>query len=109
MLRACSNAILLCDGKGCRTAVHQACYGVPAVPKGKWLCDGCAAKLDPRGAHCLLCPVPGGALRPVASLGAVQPPSGAQPSPALGLHAFANLFHEVGLLKNRVCLQSAAW
>ena len=77
MLCACSNAILLCDGKGCRTAVHQACYGVGAVPEGEWLCDGCAARLDPRGAHCLLCPVAGGALRPVASLGAVRPPDGA--------------------------------
>ena len=85
-LHARSNAILLCDGKGCRAAAHQACYGVAAVPEGEWRCDGCAAGLDPRRAHCLMCPVAGGALRAVASLGAVRPPSGAR----LGVRLFSS-------------------
>lgn len=67
------NAILLCEGRDCEVAVHQHCYGVAQVPKGKWLCDGCKAKLDPTAANCALCPVVGGAVRKVAKLGSVQP------------------------------------
>lgn len=57
------NEILFCEGKGCRTAVHQYCYGIKKIPKGKWLCDACKKKLDPKKAHCILCPVVGGAVR----------------------------------------------
>jgi hypothetical protein len=71
-----SNAIVLCDGDGCTTAVHQQCYGVEALPEGEWRCDGCTAGLDPAASHCLLCPVAGGALRSVASLGTTVPPEG---------------------------------
>lgn len=59
------NAVLLCEGRGCQVAVHQQCYGVPKVPKGKWLCDACKAKMDPKAANCACCPVVGGALRKV--------------------------------------------
>lgn len=71
-----SNAIVLCDGDGCTTAVHQQCYGVEALPEGEWRCDVCTAGLDPAASHCLLCPVAGGALRSVASLGTTVPPEG---------------------------------
>ncbi|BDA48803.1 probable protein Jade-3 at C-terminar half [Coccomyxa sp. Obi] len=71
-----NNAILLCDGNGCAVAVHQQCYGVATLPEGDWRCDGCEAGLDPAARHCLLCPVAGGALRSVASMGTVVPPKG---------------------------------
>ena len=61
----CRNEMLMCDGKDCRVVAHQACYGVTSIPSGDWLCDGCKAGLDPNGSHCLLCPVPSGALRKV--------------------------------------------
>lgn len=75
--------ILLCEGPGCLVAVHQHCYGVSKVPKGKWVCDGCAAKLDPNGSHCAVCPVNGGALRKVSRLGRVL---SAQPAAARFIH-----------------------
>ncbi|CAL8463334.1 g2868 [Coccomyxa elongata] len=71
-----NNAILLCDGNGCAVAVHQQCYGVASLPQGDWRCDGCEAGLVPAAHHCLLCPVAGGALRSVASMGTVVPPEG---------------------------------
>lgn len=58
--------MLLCDGRGCSVAVHQQCYGVAKVPKGKWLCDACKDKLSPTAANCACCPVVGGALRKVS-------------------------------------------
>ncbi len=33
------NKVILCDG--CDVAVHQFCYGIPKVLKGKWFCDKC--------------------------------------------------------------------
>ena len=60
-----NNVILLCEGPGCVTAVHQLCYGVADVPEGTWLCDGCEAGLDPAAANCACCPCVGGALRKV--------------------------------------------
>ena len=39
------NLMILCDG--CDMAVHQLCYGVPKVPKGKWFCKKCVPKEDP--------------------------------------------------------------
>ena len=59
------NEILLCDGEGCDVAVHQACYAVARVPRGKWYCDACKDKLDLSQPNCVCCPVVGGALRKV--------------------------------------------
>jgi hypothetical protein len=71
------NEILLCEGRRCSVAVHQACYGVAKVPKGRWLCDGCKAGRPPEGANCCACPVTGGALRGVTAMGRVaQLPAG---------------------------------
>lgn len=36
--------IILCDGEGCRTAVHADCYGVGQVPEGSWLCEPCLSE-----------------------------------------------------------------
>ena len=37
------NAILLCDGDGCKAAYHQHCLPRPllSVPEGEWLCPAC--------------------------------------------------------------------
>ncbi|KAL3135513.1 hypothetical protein ABBQ38_005993 [Trebouxia sp. C0009 RCD-2024] len=70
------NEILLCDGEGCDVAVHQACYAVARVPRGKWYCDACKDKLDLSKPNCVCCPVVGGALRKVPSLGPVKPAEG---------------------------------
>ena len=81
------NPILYCEGKRCEVAVHMLCYGVQAVPKGKWLCDACGAKKKKKGVklRCVLCPVEGGALRRVTTLGKVVPAAGA------GSEAWAHL------------------
>ena len=60
------NEILLCDGEGCDVAVHQSCYAVARVPRGKWYCDACKDKLDLAKPNCVCCPVLGGVLRKVA-------------------------------------------
>jgi hypothetical protein len=52
----------------CSVAVHQLCYGVAKVPQGKWLCDGCKAKLKPGASNCCVCPVVGGAVKKVRSV-----------------------------------------
>ena len=65
--------IIFCDG--CDVQVHLSCYGLKRVPKGKWLCQGCADGVAPGDAAagevgtCALCPQPGGALA------ALDPPS----------------------------------
>ena len=41
------------------------CYGVHAVPEGRWLCDACNAKLKPSAANCCVCPVVGCAVKKV--------------------------------------------
>lgn len=41
----------------------QACYGVPTIPKGKWLCRVCAT--GEKNTQCMLCPNRGGALKRV--------------------------------------------
>ena len=66
VLLTCRNEILLCDGEGCDVAVHQACYAVARVPRGKWYCDACKDKLDLSKPNCVCCPVVGGALRKVS-------------------------------------------
>ncbi|KAK9865516.1 hypothetical protein WJX84_003690 [Apatococcus fuscideae] len=68
------NEMLMCDGIGCHVVTHQACYGVASIPSNDWLCDGCKAGLPPDNAHCLLCPVTGGALRKVTCFGCWRPP-----------------------------------
>ncbi len=77
----CRNAILLCDGPGCKVALHQHCCGVAEIPEGDWLCNGCAAGVPPQAHMCLLCPVSGGALRRVGATGPVKLPSGGEPHP----------------------------
>jgi len=67
MFTSCRNEILLCDGEGCDVAVHQACYAVARVPRGKWYCDACKDKLDLAKPNCVCCPVVGGALRKVCN------------------------------------------
>ena len=62
----CSNLLLICEGRGCSVVVHQQCYGVARIPKGRWLCDACTDKLSPAAANCACCPVVGGALRKVS-------------------------------------------
>jgi hypothetical protein len=57
------NEMLICEGPGCSTVVHQDCYGISKIPEGEWLCDACEAGLSPKESHCLLCPIAGGALR----------------------------------------------
>lgn len=57
-----NNQILFCDG--CNVAVHQACYGVPAVPSGHWYCDWCSVNTGIRpNRECAVCPNEGGALK----------------------------------------------
>lgn len=75
------NAILLCDGVGCKVALHQHCCGVAEIPEGDWLCDGCAAGVPSEAHMCLLCPVSGGALRRVGGTGPVKLPPGGLPFP----------------------------
>ena len=60
-----ANQIVYCDGKGCNVAVHQACYGLPSIPDGDWLCYGCHEKCHTPEDEvvCCLCHVKGGALK----------------------------------------------
>ncbi|CAM9259347.1 unnamed protein product, partial [Choristocarpus tenellus] len=41
--------IILCDGLGCRMAVHASCYGVDNIPKEDWLCEPCVHALSAHG------------------------------------------------------------
>lgn len=62
------NAILFCDKPGCNLAVHQACYGIAAVPQGDWYCAPCSAGFQhPSILACVICNIHGGPLRPVAN------------------------------------------
>ena len=56
------NQVMYCDG--CDMAVHQQCYGVPALPTGSWFCERCLERkrlgiTDPKteddGVFCALC------------------------------------------------------
>jgi hypothetical protein len=51
--------IVICEV--CEVAVHQSCYGIQVVPEGPWLCAPCSRRV--KGARCVLCPWPGGALK----------------------------------------------
>ncbi|KAL3845575.1 hypothetical protein ACJIZ3_002978 [Penstemon smallii] len=60
------NCLIKCDS--CGMVVHQRCYGVQEDVDSSWLCSWC--KLDSgvclnAERPCLLCPKPGGALKPV--------------------------------------------
>lgn len=52
------NEMVFCDA--CNICVHQACYGIMAIPEGSWVCRPCALNLQP---HCVLCPNPAGAMK----------------------------------------------
>ena len=51
----------------CDIAVHQACYDIHSVPKGKWFCDVCALGEKPQDTACVLCPLRDGAFQSVNS------------------------------------------
>eukprot|EP00897_Mesotaenium_endlicherianum_P008024 jgi/Mesen1/724/ME000011S00059 len=84
------NQILFCDA--CDVAVHQDCYGVPAVPEGQWLCSLCKNQAQAT-AQCALCPWKGGAMKPVAPA-APPPAKGGGPTDAAPQQVprFAHLF-----------------
>ena len=42
------------------------------IPEGEWLCDPCAAQVDPKATRCLLCPSKGGALKQASGGGWVH-------------------------------------
>lgn len=50
--------MVFCDS--CNICVHQACYGITAIPSGQWLCRTCAVGQRP---ECVLCPNKGGAMK----------------------------------------------
>ncbi|KAG0625738.1 hypothetical protein M758_2G077300 [Ceratodon purpureus] len=53
---------LLCCCR-CPAKVHQACYGVPKIPKGPWMCRTCKFKVsNPVSPICVLCGYGGGAM-----------------------------------------------
>lgn len=52
------NEMVFCDA--CNICVHQACYGITAIPEGSWICRPCAANVKP---VCVLCPNLGGAMK----------------------------------------------
>eukprot|EP00112_Aurelia_sp_Birch-Aquarium-sp1_P012469 Seg2622.2 transcript_id=Seg2622.2/GoldUCD/mRNA.D3Y31 product="Protein Jade-3" protein_id=Seg2622.2/GoldUCD/D3Y31 len=54
-----NNEIVFCDA--CNICVHQACYGIPDIPTGTWLCRPCSrGVLSP---PCIICPNRGGAMK----------------------------------------------
>lgn len=56
-----ANIIVFCDG--CDVAVHQDCYGVPAIPEGQWLCRRCESAGIGAEVDCILCPQRSGAFK----------------------------------------------
>ncbi|XP_057366842.1 protein AF-10-like isoform X2 [Daphnia carinata] len=57
------NPLVYCDGAGCTVAVHQACYGIVAVPSGPWFCRKCESQERAARVRCELCPSKDGALK----------------------------------------------
>ncbi|XP_072931229.1 uncharacterized protein Alh isoform X6 [Epargyreus clarus] len=57
------NPLVYCDGNGCTVAVHQACYGIIAVPTGPWYCRKCESPENKGKVRCELCPSKSGALK----------------------------------------------
>ncbi|CAI8037996.1 Protein Jade-3 [Geodia barretti] len=56
-----TNDMIFCDV--CNLCVHQACYGLPTIPRGRWLCKTCST--GERDTPCMLCLNSGGALKRV--------------------------------------------
>ncbi|XP_077302362.1 PHD finger protein rhinoceros [Arctopsyche grandis] len=56
------NEMVFCDS--CNICVHQACYGITAIPSGQWLCSPCGEGVNP---ICVLCPNLGGAMKSTPS------------------------------------------
>ncbi|XP_054711386.1 protein Jade-1-like [Uloborus diversus] len=56
------NEMVFCDS--CNICVHQACYGITAIPEGSWICRPCALNIKP---PCILCPNNGGAMKSTSS------------------------------------------
>ncbi|KAF7250727.1 hypothetical protein EG68_08410 [Paragonimus skrjabini miyazakii] len=54
------NELVFCDG--CFLCVHQACYGIPRLPEGSWICRQCEAGVKST-TPCSLCPNTGGAMK----------------------------------------------
>ncbi|KAA0196496.1 PHD finger protein rhinoceros [Fasciolopsis buskii] len=54
------NELVFCDG--CFLCVHQACYGIPSLPEGSWICRRCEAGAKST-TPCALCPNTGGAMK----------------------------------------------
>ncbi|GAB4844853.1 hypothetical protein Ancab_038244 [Ancistrocladus abbreviatus] len=68
------NQLVVC--RACNVAVHQKCYGVQGDVDQSWLCFWCtwnggtdAARFSGSERPCVLCPKPGGALKPVRRAG----------------------------------------
>uniref|UniRef100_A0A336MGX5 PHD finger protein rhinoceros n=1 Tax=Culicoides sonorensis TaxID=179676 RepID=A0A336MGX5_CULSO len=57
-----ANEMVFCDN--CNICVHQACYGITAIPSGQWLCRTCTTGIKP---DCVLCPNKGGAMKSTRS------------------------------------------
>ena len=55
------NPLVTCDN--CHLTVHQACYGIPKLPDGCWLCQTCESQERMTRVKCELCPLKGGALK----------------------------------------------
>ncbi|XP_072993495.1 uncharacterized protein [Typha latifolia] len=51
---------ILIECNQCLIRVHQACYGVPKVPRGSWYCRSCKTKSE--DIVCVLCGYGGGAM-----------------------------------------------
>ena len=82
-----SNKIVFCDN--CDVAVHQYCYGISTVPEGQWLCVLCQVAGSPQAPPdlpCVLCPIRGGAVKPVAP--PVATAKSQLPRPPLYAHLF---------------------
>ncbi|KAG5036295.1 Protein Jade-1 [Glycine soja] len=62
-----SNRLIVCAS--CKVAVHRKCYGVHDDIDEAWLCSWCKQKVDVDESvnPCVLCPMKGGALKPVNS------------------------------------------
>ncbi|KAB7494936.1 PHD finger protein, partial [Armadillidium nasatum] len=56
------NEMVFCDI--CNICVHQACYGITAIPSGSWHCRTCSLGIKP---NCDLCPNKGGAMKSTKS------------------------------------------
>ncbi|MES1909671.1 MAG: hypothetical protein MHM6MM_002372 [Cercozoa sp. M6MM] len=63
--------------EGCEIAVHQRCYGIPALPEGDFFCERCQfyrVKREPKECdfRCRVCPHTSGAMKPAEGGGFVH-------------------------------------